>query len=329
MGVTKGYMFDANGNSTLSITSAGTNLAESTIDQMLVLTDVSLNATTYDHLNRFQRSIYTTFNSASLSTRNIAGQQIANAVSVGNTGISSIQNSSASGTAQIADQLGGIKLDYQIIGGAIFGVPFGPYFAGSLTLPDTSILGSGDLIINTSGLAGGPTSSIYFNTSGSIPFGTSNYQNQPITIIVKKSTALGVIDLATLTLPSGLSTGSATFQSKMPAKAVFLKAQPIAATSLTFAYRSTTESNSSWSTKQVTPFTIGSNSVAGLFSVDVSNLLADKYEFKYVALDSNGTPLNSQSGTMDLSGATSAIKQNENSTSLIDALLDKSGTINL
>ncbi|MDO9005722.1 MAG: ribonuclease domain-containing protein [Aquabacterium sp.] len=147
-GVTKGYVFDANGNATMTIESTGVDLSGLSVDAMLARSDVHLIASKYDKRNQLVETVQ-----AKLANVNTAatipplittspGQSTGAVVTVGANATPTQAASISRGIIQVSKASGPVTItgtNYSDEG----------LYLGVLTLPDTTGMGDGDIVVRT------------------------------------------------------------------------------------------------------------------------------------------------------------------------------------
>lgn len=132
-GVTRGYLFDANGNTTLKIESTGTDLTGLTIDQMLARSDVHLTISTYDGRNQLLDTYEPTPTQARAITQTVplavtkASDSTGVTVSIGALApISTIGNALSTGTLIVGAASSNVTAGFALDIHQPDGSPFGP-----------------------------------------------------------------------------------------------------------------------------------------------------------------------------------------------------------
>ena len=309
-GVPKAYVYDADGNATLTIQSAGAALGGMTLAQMLASSDVKPTITVYD-----KRNLVTDVIEPQMSFTHqdaaIQSVQVLQQVDpfTGGTAVAS--------AGSVATTLTGS------VNGAM-------YLTIGLTIPNTSAWGSGDYTVEVTRANGpyvGTTTYTYAGTSATVqlpalPFAQTYpdqfgymghlwHYDQTLTIKVTKQTAYGSITVSNETRTFDLNSGalkSTTGSAALP-KLLHFEGQPLDADNLRLKYR-VAGSTGAYTEVLLSKYQVNGSSAAGWFAFDWSSLAANTYEYVYEALDADNANkvLNRVSGSFKIDGDNTAVQ---------------------
>jgi YD repeat-containing protein len=343
-GVYKAYLYDANGNATLQIQSAGPDLSRLTLDQVMVLPGDQkyLTISQYDARNKligtWQPQINTTHDQAAIEQ--FITQQTGTTFSGGAVSIGAVSQSTTkpqtgpalSGTVSIGS--GGTTAYSTAASGVVAmhrAAGFWWYAQGginsTITLPSAfSELGAGNFRVNVHTGYAAPwlnttyDANNYFSdtsTSFTVPvfgscelfdtvFGPASFS---ISINIYKQTPFGDRLLTSYQLNTTFGGPGAVAGSSAAAEhEVHFEGQAPSTSRLILQYR-LAGTNTGWSSLSVPAFTTTSGVASGWFAFDWAGWARGTYDIRYTALDASGNVLNSESGTMVLSNSSPSITQ--------------------
>jgi YD repeat-containing protein len=344
-GVTKAYFYDANGNATLTVDSSGAELKPVAIDQVLNQPNIDLTISAYDKRNLLTDTFSPTLSQVEhilqayqnvsqmqgallnggapiLTTAPLAASSAtlpaANGrVSIGNTmTFSAIGSSSYTGNSWwVSDSMGdsgsGYTTYYSVLTGASHTV--------TLTMPDTSAWGSGDLVVyfylqplegvlsgysNTFNITNGvkpPPIRIDETLLGGATQSIASPRNYSIQIFKRLEDGSGMIylgsqsgsgfgsDKAVTSISGTIATKQITF--RPPPNAGYAGAQVARVVMLSRP----AGGNAGWNIYEA------ASSGSSMFYVDWSGWTRQSYEYRFIAIDGAGNVIDIQRGTLALS----------------------------
>jgi YD repeat-containing protein len=328
-GVTKVYVSDKNGNTTVSI-SGTLDMTNMSLAQVLAQkqTDTKNNTqqqtlytfSAYDKRNQLLTTVQPDMDGAH---QNVSVVQITDAnQSLVVTSGSNSHISGSSGKAQanpveagnVGLHGGNVQWSYTVNSAPKFRIDMCLW----LTLPTTLGLGEGNVRVELQGIAAYPGATNWNHTLSL----TAAQANSPINVMaygfstkyrvtVFKTTLLGDVRLYELnydilTIQKGVAPVplNITGLTDTYAKKMYIKNQLTSTSKLLLNYRPA-GSNAAYTTVSVPQMvnTAGA-AMAGMYAFDWSALAIGNYEFQYVALDSSDRILNQQSGTFNTTNAT-------------------------
>jgi YD repeat-containing protein len=339
-GVTKVYVSDKNGNTTVSI-SGTLDMTNMTLAQVLAQkqTDTTNNTqqqtlytfSTYDKRNQLLTTVQPGMDGE---------HQNVSVVQITDTNQSLVVTSDSNGSITRGGEVGNIvtagslgassgTLSWNLVRGAELkknpwvqgaGKVVRQYYSGSIQIPDTSYLGNGNVIveINLMERVGFPINqgaSISWNDVNLSPgpyVVSSSQQYLQVSFNTVNTELLSSINLSIkikkILVNSDNITIANAFSNSLSGsagiqKTLYIKNQPTTTNRLLLSYRPA-GSNSAFTTVSIPGVVNTANaSMPGMYAFDWSGL-SGNYEFQYVALDSSGRILNQQSGTFNTTNAT-------------------------
>lgn len=310
-GIAKAYVYDANGNATLTIQSAGAALGGMTLAQMMASSDVKPTIAVYDKRNQVVEVIEPQMSFVHEDAA-IQSVQVAQGGDPFTSGLMLLSNGAVTTEMTVTTS------------GATRFVTF------KLTLPSTAAWGDGDLevqVVRADGPHVGTTTHVFANTVGSITlpqlawgqyFPPDSYNPNPrwvydqtIKIKVVKKTDFGSVLVSDETRKYYLYSGQQTSLSGNSAlpRQLHFKGQPLAADNVRLKYRPA-GSTGAYTEALLPKYQINGSAMAGWFAFDWSALAVNTYEYVYEAIDAdNGNKvLNRVSGSFVVDGANTAIQ---------------------
>ncbi|RZL03690.1 MAG: RHS repeat protein [Rubrivivax sp.] len=362
-GVTKAYVYDANGNATLKLTSAGADLKATAINQLLGAADVQHTASLFDKRNQLKESTEGLSPQTGHSVRRLESAALDTAsaikIALGSTGTYATSASSALSA--------GVSSAYKAQTGYISASAYVDEYGASgdetylylnMQLPEDPRYGADALTKITVNhvyhnyyggyypSSNGPQTS--YHQAGVRNIGLGGYYigdedtggSASFAITIEKVTNSGNHVIGTYSFTAdAYAIGSEwvdmfgwTPMQDTPPLAYHFNSQPINANRLELSYRSTETPNGAWTQVSATQGMAGGKVVPGWFIADQwTNVPRGSYDIRYVALDAAGHVLNSQTGTMTLSDTAPTITQQSTQATVSSgrAFLDTTGNINL
>lgn len=357
-GVTAGYMFDANGNSTLKIESTGVDLSNLSIDAMLARTDVHLAASKYSRRSELigvvQQSISNPSNSLESHAPLVClSQTSATCVQV-STGTDTKPPSlpqTLAATLSLNSQNATPSIAYRYLKYLLPGKQaITQLFLDQIT-KDTTNLGAGDLKISWtapgSWVPAGKTD-LYFpdqaglNVSTNATLNISWSENYGLTLHVSKITPLGEVTLGSFGIPPapvnmtrGVAvSGVAALNSESILQPLNLQIKGINpdAASIFLLTKPKNDSLAKWATTSGSPVSrtdAATQNIPGWFTFQTSSLPSVVYDFCYFAFDKMGRQVGAQSGSLDLLNTPASVSTDSNWTSTPKIFLDEKNSINV
>ncbi|MDK2124358.1 polymorphic toxin-type HINT domain-containing protein [Parachitinimonas caeni] len=346
-GVSKAYVFDANGNATLSIESTGADLRNLTLDQAKNLSGTAATISVFDRRNLISETIQPRFTAEEALARIDAARRDVKAgepyapttLEVNRTYVSGSGGGSVSsvghvhtsaittGTTQAVSIDGTLEsVTTERGGGSI------PYFAGyyryqgqsmTVSLPALGWYGEGQFELEYQDSQG-----LVTTTAGSTNSQATLALNRELkgdyTLRLFRRIAgsgrllLGEQTASHASFGSWSAIGSArpsisnynqrASLSLKPLQQFHLAGQPDATTRLSFSFR-TAGSNAAFTAIDLPQMVVEGRAQPGWFVIDWSQVAAGDYEYKYQAFNSAGQVINTGDGQARIGGASSRIVQ--------------------
>lgn len=331
-GVAKAYVYDANGNATLKLTSAGADLKTTAISQLLGAADVHQTISSFDKRNQLKESMEALSTQASdkkgvtLLRSSAVDAQTALKTTIGviardiiDAGANPLANGNieihpavvATYTTTLTDHSGNIKRSY-----------VGVFFAGDYRYGQD---------LTTKLIVGGSLERYY---SGQVSYYDAKFAPGPIfpgSIEIQQQTPYGNISLASA-FPSRYmaAPGANVFPVALKLE-IHYKSQPKETARVLMYYRPKDSTTTAWSLNEASKLVVEGKGVDGWFvSSSWDGVDRGEYDIRYVAVDAAGKVINSQSGTMNLQDTGPTINQAAQTIGGAGkAFLDASGNINL
>lgn len=341
-GVTRLYVYDANGNATLSIASTGRDLSGSSISDGYSALDTAKTITAYNRRNLASKTVQPTFDglqteAAMLSaTGNVAG----GSVYVG--GVVSVVSSNTLPAINSTAPLGHVNATSVVAGSTMAGSFSGklvavnavttygtfPTTSGvynfyvdnlSLPLPNLGWYGDGSYeVVYTDGSgtaqstvdAGAAQASVAIkrNVSGNYTIGVYKWVDGTTKILVASASGnyggFGSWSVQGGSKPDDRATSMVATINLNPVRQFEIAGQPAGTASIDFAV---TDSNGKVNNYKAAQVLVGGHAVAGWFALDYSAWATGNYTYTYIAKDASGNVVNTASGMMTVETMTASI----------------------